>query len=76
MTIEYQTKIKVEGVGDYEIKMQNVVDTRTFKEKPLIPTLLSFANVQQTKAARIKRLMQYEVKVNSQRKQQNYFANS
>jgi len=44
LTLEYQTKIKVEGVGDYEIKMQNVIDTRTFRERPIIPTLLSFAN--------------------------------
>ena len=31
LTLEYMTKIKVEGVGDYEIKVKSVIDTRTFK---------------------------------------------
>ena len=57
LTLKYQTSIKVDGVGEYEIEMTNVIDTRTFQEKPLMPTLLSVANVQKTKAARMKRLM-------------------
>ena len=30
MTLKYMTKIKVEGLGEYEIEVKNVIDTRTF----------------------------------------------
>jgi len=45
MLLKYKQKIKVEGHGEYEIEVKNVIDTRTFEQKPLIPTLLSVANV-------------------------------
>jgi hypothetical protein len=30
MTLKYTSKIKVEGLGEYEIEVKNVIDTRTF----------------------------------------------
>lgn len=44
MMVKYHTKIKVDGLGEYEIEVKNVIDVRTLQEKPLVPTLMSFTN--------------------------------
>lgn len=43
--LKYLTKIKVEGYGEVEITVQNVIDIRTLREKPIVPTLMSAANI-------------------------------
>ena len=45
IAMKYRTKIEVEGVGQYEIEVTNVVNTRTFKERQLIPSLMNVANI-------------------------------
>lgn len=57
IAIKYKTKIEVEGLGQYEIEVTNVVNTRTFKERQLVPSLMNMANIQKIQANRCKRLM-------------------
>jgi len=45
MAIRYKTRIEVDGVGEFEIEVTNVVNTRTFKERQLVPSLMNMANV-------------------------------
>jgi len=58
IALKYKTKIEVEGQGQYEIEVTNVVNTRTFKEKPIVPSLLNVATIQKMEANRCKRIMQ------------------
>ena len=44
IALKYKTKIAVEGKGEYMIEITNVVDTKTFKERPIIPSLMNVAN--------------------------------
>jgi hypothetical protein len=48
----------VEGLGAYEIEVTNVIDTRTFKERQILPSLLDAANTQKFEVSRCKRLLQ------------------
>ena len=57
IAIKYKTKIEVEGLGQYEIEVTNVVNTRTFKERQLMPSLMNMANIQKIQANRCKRIM-------------------
>ena len=45
MELRYRTKIFVEGHGEYQIEVTNVVNTKTFKERQIIPSLLNMANI-------------------------------
>lgn len=58
MALKYKTKIYVEGKGEYQIEVTNVVNTRSFKERQIIPSLFNMANKQKIEANRFKRIMQ------------------
>ena len=58
IALRYKTRIEVEGQGEYEIEVTNLVDTRTFKERQIVPSLMNMANIQKIEANRCKRLMQ------------------
>lgn len=58
VALNYKTKIAVAGVGEYQIEITNVVNTKTFKERPIVPSLMNMANVQRVEANRCKRIMQ------------------
>ena len=45
IALKYKTKVSVEGVGEYEVEVTNVVNTKTLKEKSYVPSLMSMANV-------------------------------
>ena len=66
IALKYKTKVVVEGGGEYEITVTNVVNTKTFKERQVIPSLLNVANVQRIEANRTKRLMQLEARPSHQ----------
>lgn len=57
IALKYKTKVAVEGVGEWQIEVTNVVNTKTFKERQVIPSLMNMANVQRIEANRAKRLM-------------------
>lgn len=42
--LKYRTTIEVEGVGEYQIEVTNLVNTRTFGERHIVPSLLSMAS--------------------------------
>ena len=50
----------MEGRGEFEVEITNVVNTNTFKERQILPSLMNMANVQRIEANRIKRTMQLE----------------
>ena len=52
----------MEGLGEYQIEVTNVVDTRTFKERQIVPSLMSMANMQKIEANRCKRMMLLQAK--------------
>ena len=58
IALKYKTKINVEGQGEYEIEVTSVVNTKTFKERPIVPSLLNFASKQKIEANRCKRIME------------------
>lgn len=58
IALKYKTKIEVDGLGEYQIEITNVVNTGTLIEKPLIPSLLNVANLQKAEANKYKRIMQ------------------
>ena len=45
IALKYKTKVSVEGVGEYEVEVTNVVNTKTLKEKSYVPSLMSMANI-------------------------------
>lgn len=45
IALRYKTKIEVEGVGEYQIEITNVVNTKTFKERQIVPSLMNMANI-------------------------------
>ena len=57
IALKYKTRIAVEGVGEYEIEVKNVIDTKTFKERHIVPSLMNVANIQKIEANRAKRMM-------------------
>jgi len=65
IALRYKTKVIVEGVGEYEIEITNVVNTKTLKEKSFVPSMLSLANVQKTEAERYRKVMAAQAKKNS-----------
>ena len=62
IALRYKTKVNVEGVGEYQIEITNVVNTKTLKEKSYVPSLMSLANVQKTEAERYRRVMAKQAK--------------
>lgn len=68
IALRYKTKVSVEGVGEYEIEITNVVNTKTLKEKSFVPSMLSLANVQKTEAERYRKVMAAQAKKNAQTK--------
>ena len=62
IALKYKTKVSVEGVGEYEVEVTNVVNTKTLKEKSYVPSLMSMANVQKAEAERYRRIMSNQVK--------------
>ena len=64
IALKYKTSVAVEGMGEYTIEIRSVVNTRTFKERQVIPSLMNVANYQRIKANRAKRIMQQELKSN------------
>ena len=57
IAVKYKSKVTVDGVGEYEIEVTNVVNTKTLKEKSYVPSLMSVANIQKTEAERYRRIM-------------------
>ena len=55
--LNYRTKVLVDGVGEYQIEVTNVVDKKNFEERPIVPTILNTANVQQVEETNIKKIM-------------------
>ena len=55
--LNYRTKVLVDGVGEYQIEVTNVVDKKNFEERPIVPTILNTANVQQVEETNIKKVM-------------------
>lgn len=45
ISLKYRTKFEVEGVGEYEIVVTNIVNTKTFAERQIIPSIMSVANI-------------------------------
>lgn len=45
IALSFRSRIAVAGVGEYQIEITNIVDTKTFKERPVVPSLLNMANV-------------------------------
>jgi hypothetical protein len=45
MLMKYKKKIKVEGHGEYEIEVTNIVNSNTMQMMPLIPSLMSQENL-------------------------------
>jgi len=45
IALKYKTKIAVEGQGEFELEITNVVNTATFKERQILPSLMNMANV-------------------------------
>ena len=64
--LKYTEKIKVDGVGEYEMTQVKVIDTRTFQDKSQVPKIMSEANVLRTRMARVKRLMQEKLKISQE----------
>lgn len=44
IALKYKTSVAVEGLGEYQIEIVNVVNTKTFKERQVIPSLMNMAN--------------------------------
>ncbi len=57
IALKYKTSVAVEGLGEYQIEIVNVVNTKTFKERQVIPSLMNMANFQRIEAGRAKRIM-------------------
>ena len=57
IALKYKTRVAVEGMGEWQIEVTNVVNTKTFKERQVIPSLMNMANVQRIEANRCKRFM-------------------
>ena len=64
IALKYKTSVAVEGMGEYQIEIVNVVNTRTFKERQVVPSLMNMANYQRIEANRAKRIMQQQLKSN------------
>ena len=45
IALKYKTTIEVQGTGEYQIEVTNVVNTRTFKERQIIPSLMNMATL-------------------------------
>ena len=43
IALQYKTRIVDESLGVYDIEVTNYVDTKTFKEKKAVPSLISMA---------------------------------
>ena len=43
IALQYKTRIVDESLGVYDIEVTNYVDTKTFKEKKAVPSLMSMA---------------------------------
>ena len=65
MAFKYKTKFEVEGQGELQIEVTNYVNTKTFKERQTIPSLLNMANMQRIKANREKRIIQEQFQTNN-----------
>ena len=63
IALKYKTSIAVEGMGEYFIEITNLVNTKTFKERPIIPSLMNMANVQRIEANHCKRLMEKQFRL-------------
>ena len=44
VTLKFKTQVVIEGHGEYQIEIANVVNTKTFKERQIIPSLMNMAN--------------------------------
>ena len=43
IALQYKTRIVDESLGVYDIEVTNYVDTNTFKERKVVPSLMSMA---------------------------------
>ena len=66
--LNYRTKVLVDGVGEYQIEVTNVVDKKNFEERPIVPTILNTANVQQVEETNIKKVMKNQAVVPRQKR--------
>lgn len=44
IALKFRTNIEVEGVGEYQIEITNVVNTKTFEKRHIVPSLMNMAN--------------------------------
>lgn len=63
IALKYKTNIEVEGVGEYQIEITNIINTKTFEKRHIVPSLMNMANFQRIEANRCKKELKSQIAI-------------